>query len=185
MPDTPEQDVKDSPELESSESVSVPVLKYSESLPTLKKLKETDESLKNRPESSAFKKGTADFIRRKIDTETGNDNYNSKAYEKSLADRFGQALGDSAERRFLPVEAFDPLLDLEEPTQAIQHFADPATGQTIGLSKWNFPNGDAELRECIVERFDGAKDTYEIRWLHNPELKKRVSRFNLIFKKED
>ena len=30
-----------------------------------------------------------------------------------------------------------------------------------------------------------TKDLYEVRWLHNPNIKKRVSRFNLIFEMED
>lgn len=53
------------------------------------------------------------------------------------------------------------------------------------MTKWNFPNGDAELRRCIVEEFLETKDLYEVRWLHNKNIKKRVSRFNLIFERED
>lgn len=64
-------------------------------------------------------------------------------------------------------------------------FSDPQTGETIGLTKWNFPSGEAELRECYVDGFIKKQDLYEIRWKHNPEIKKRVSRFNLIFKLED
>ena len=41
-------------------------LKYSESMHTLKILKKTQEASANRPSSSMFKKGTADFIKRKI-----------------------------------------------------------------------------------------------------------------------
>ena len=41
-------------------------MKYSESMATLRKLREVDEESKNRPASSIFKKGTADFIARKI-----------------------------------------------------------------------------------------------------------------------
>lgn len=35
----------------------------------------------------------------------------------------------------------------------IQKYQDTATGVTIGLSKWNFPSGEAELRECFVDKF--------------------------------
>jgi hypothetical protein len=38
---------------------------------------------------------------------------------------------------------------------------------TIGLSKWNYPNGEAELRRCIVENYIKERDLYEIIWLHN------------------
>ena len=70
-------------------------------------------------------------------------------------------------RMFLPVEAFDPLLDVEEPFETIDRFRNPATGMTIGFSKWNYPNGDAELRKCIVESYIKERDLYEIIWLHN------------------
>lgn len=93
--------------------------------------------------------------------------------------------GDSKDRTFLPIEAFDPLLDIEVPTDVINQYEDPATGQTIGLSKWNFPSGEAELRECIVDGYIKKQDLYEIRWCHNPVIQKKVSRFNLIFKLED
>ena len=67
----------------------------------------------------------------------------------------------------------------------IRRYEDPATGKTIGLSKWNFPNGDAELRECFVNCYINKLDLYEIKWCHSREIAKKVSRFNLIFKLED
>ena len=39
---------------------------------TLKKLRNADEETKNRPSSSIFKKGTADFIKRKMKDYTNN-----------------------------------------------------------------------------------------------------------------
>ena len=60
--------------------------------------------------------------------------------------------GDSQDRTFLPIEAFDPLLDFEVPQEVIEKYRG-ADGVTIGLSKWNFPSGEAELRECIVDGF--------------------------------
>lgn len=50
-------------------------MKYSESLATLTKLRDIDEESKNRPSSSIFKKGTADFIKRKIQTILGKSEY--------------------------------------------------------------------------------------------------------------
>jgi len=41
-------------------------MKYSESMSTLKKLRDAEENGKNRPSSSIFKKGTAEFLKRKI-----------------------------------------------------------------------------------------------------------------------
>ena len=71
------------------------------------------------------------------------------------------------------------------PENVIEQYKDQATGVTIGLSKWNFPSGQAELRECFVEGFIKNEDLYNISWCHNREIKKKVSRFNLIFKLED
>lgn len=88
-------------------------------------------------------------------------------------------------KMFLPVEAFDPMLDVEDPFKIIEQFKDPATGMTIAYSKWNYPNGEAELRKCVVETYIKEKDLYEIIWTHNTSIKKRVSRFNLIFDRED
>lgn len=86
---------------------------------------------------------------------------------------------------FLPVEAFDPLLDVEEPLTLIERYRDPATGITLAYSKWNYPNGEAELRKCIVENYIKKSDLYEIIWVQNTSIRKRVSRFNLIFDRED
>jgi hypothetical protein len=127
-------------------------LKYSESMQTLRVLKSREEANIDRPPSSMFKKGTADFIKRKIvDKESQSADYNTNDHQKSLEDRFKtDVLGDSSDRTFLPIESFDPLLDIEVPREAIEKYKDPATGETIGLTKWNFPNGDAELRRCLV-----------------------------------
>ena len=131
-------------------------MKYSESLNTLSKLRDIDEDSKNRPSSSVFKKGTSDFIKRKIEASNqgGKHDYETGQFQKAIEKRFGTEIqGDSRDRTFLPVEAFDPLLDIEVPEDVIEQYRDPATGQTIGLSKWNFPSGKAELRECFVDGF--------------------------------
>ena len=41
-------------------------MKYSESMQTLKKLRNAEEETKNRPASSIFKRGTAEYIQRQI-----------------------------------------------------------------------------------------------------------------------
>jgi len=46
-------------------------MKYSESMSTLKKLKTNNEETKARPASSIFKKGTAEFIQRKMNEKAG------------------------------------------------------------------------------------------------------------------
>lgn len=118
-------------------------------------MRNIDEENKVRPTSSIFKKGTSDFIKRKILTNLGQKNYETGAYQKSLERRFGTdgAPGNKRNRTFLPIEAFDPLLDIEVPEMVIEQYKDTATGVTIGLSKWNFPSGEAELRECFVDKF--------------------------------
>jgi hypothetical protein len=55
----------------------------------------------------------------------------------------------------------------------------------MALSKWNYPNGEAELRKCIVTNYIKKSDLYEIIWVQNTGIKKKVSRFNLIFDLED
>lgn len=72
----------------------------------------------------------------------------------------------------MPVEVFDPLLGIEDPIEVIKQYRDQATGITLGLSKWNYSNGDAEFRTCIVEQYIKQLDLYEIVWLHNPSIKK-------------
>ena len=61
---------------------------------------------------------------------------------------------------FLPVEVFDPMLDCEDPFEAIDNYKDPSTGKTIGLSKWNYPNGESELRKCIIQDFNKKSNLY-------------------------
>jgi hypothetical protein len=53
-------------------------------------------------------------------------------------------------KKFLPIEAFDPCGGVENPDELIGKYRDEATGQTLGLSKWNYANGTAELRKCTV-----------------------------------
>ena len=64
-----------------------------------------------------FKKGTSEFINRKIrDKEKVVSDYTSLDHAKSLEDRFKtDVLGNNEDRTFLPIESFDPLLDIEVP----------------------------------------------------------------------
>ena len=73
-------------------------------------------------------------------------------------------------RKFLPVETFDPLMGIEDPYEVIETYRDQKTRQTIGLTKWNYPNGEVKLREVIVDSFNPKDEMYSCRWLHNPSL---------------
>ena len=77
------------------------------------------------------------------------------------------------------------MIGVEDPSKCIENFRDPASNLTIAVSKWNYPNGEAELRECIVDKYIGNDDVFLITWVHNRKLQKRVNRFNLIFAMED
>lgn len=54
--------------------------KFSETLHTLKKLKQTEAEDKHRPPSSVFKKGTSDFLRRKMLSSLSMKQYDTAAY---------------------------------------------------------------------------------------------------------
>ena len=56
---------------------------------TLKTLRDVDEDQKNRPSSSVFKKGTSDFLKRKIMSTIGRQAYETGQFKKSLVKRFG------------------------------------------------------------------------------------------------
>lgn len=75
-------------------------------------------------------------------------------------------------------------MDIEDPVGIIRDYRDKATGKTMAKSKWFFPNGDFEFRECEVLRYIEDEELYEVRWPNNKTTKK-VSRFNLIFAMED
>ena len=105
----------------------------------------------------------------------------------------------SHRKNYLPIDAYDPLLDEENPHQLIQQYRDKDTGLTLGLSKWFFSQANIlpqyeisdnlvdnrfEMRQCEVIRYIDKEELYEVRWLCNGSFKK-VVRFNLIFVKED
>ena len=64
-------------------------MKYSESITTLKHLRDADEEGQSRPSSAIFKKGTSDFLKRKILTRAGKQAYETREFQKSLEKRFG------------------------------------------------------------------------------------------------
>lgn len=63
-------------------------MKYSDSMSTLKKMREIDEESKMRPASSVFKKGTADFLKRKMMSQMGKNAYETGEFQKNLEKRF-------------------------------------------------------------------------------------------------
>ena len=90
----------------------------------------------------------------------------------------------SRRERFLPLELFDPYPDQDLETIQLR-FSDPTDDKCYAYSKWLLPSGqEPELRRCEVLEFEPEKELFVIRWLHN-EQRKRVSRFNLIFERED
>lgn len=92
---------------------------------TLQKLKDGEEDSLNRPSSSMFKKGTSEYIRRKLLSTIDKQGYETGEFQKSLEKRFGTKIeGDSRDRTFLPIEAFDPLLDIENPEEVIRQYQD-------------------------------------------------------------
>ncbi len=79
-------------------------------------------------------------------------------------------------KTFLPIDAYDPMLDEEDPHSLIKAYRDPATGLTLGLSKWFFSGAGYdmeqtaagyEMRQCEVVRYLDSEELYEIRWLCN------------------
>jgi hypothetical protein len=53
-------------------------------------------------------------------------------------------------KKFLPIDAYDPLIDTEDPQEIIERYRDPVTGQTLARSKWFFATGESEMKECEV-----------------------------------
>lgn len=91
----------------------------------------------------------------------------------------------------LPLDAYDPLLDEEDPHQIIEKYRDPMSRMCIALSKWYFaesniiePETPYEMRQCEVISYMDQEELYYVRWLCNGAYKK-VVRFNLVFVRED
>jgi dynein heavy chain len=83
--------------------------------------------------------------------------------------------------RFLPLELYDPEFDPGEPIKIITEIE--KCGYVRGYSRWFFPDGSYEWRECFVTGYDQDSDRYEIRW--NASKSKLVSRMNLRLYYED
>lgn len=76
------------------------------------------------------------------------------------------------------------MIDTEDPHGIILDYQDPASGLTLAQSKWFFANAEFEFKKCEVLRYLSQEELYEVRWLCNNSVKK-VSRFNLLFDRED
>lgn len=76
------------------------------------------------------------------------------------------------------------MIDTEDPIRIIEDYRDPESGMTLAKSKWFYSNGESDYQGCEVLRYLPTEELYEIRWLSNNTVKK-VSRFNLIFLRED
>jgi hypothetical protein len=87
-------------------------------------------------------------------------------------------------KKFLPIDAYDPCIDTENPNTLVKLYCDESTGLTLAKSKWFFGNGEHEQKNCIVNKYIPEEELFEIQWQGNHQTKK-VSRFNLVFAKED
>lgn len=53
-----------------------------------------------------------------------------------------------ARKKFLPIDAYDPLIDSEDPYKIILDYRDPESGLTFAKSRWFYANGESEFKEC-------------------------------------
>lgn len=58
-----------------------------------------------------------------------------------------------AKKKFLPIDAYDPLIDTEDPIKIIEDYRDPYSHRTLAKSKWFYANGEYEYKECEVIRY--------------------------------
>ena len=65
-------------------------------------------------------------------------------------------------KKFLPIDAYDPCIDTEDPTTLVKKFCDESTGLTLARSKWFFGNGEFEMRDCIVLAYLPLEERFEI-----------------------
>lgn len=100
--------------------------------------------------------------------------------EKFISDAYEQ-LDKKDFAKFLPLELYDPEFDAAEPIKILSHIE--RYGYIPGYSRWFFPNGSFEWRECTVIRYDQETDRYEIQWSSSKS--KLVSRMNLRLEGED
>jgi len=113
------------------------MLKYSDSVQQLKTIRTETEgqsafASSERPTSAVFKKGGSEYFKKKLGSELMTSEFREKMLaecnlsKKSLPSQGGS--GPNPNRKFLPIEAFDPLLDIEIPNTLIAKYRDEATG---------------------------------------------------------
>lgn len=124
-------------------------LKFSNSIATLK----TIQSQKEEPPSRYLRKGTSLYLKDLLQRQRNHARIFTTSPVRSVG--ISEAIPEVVEdrKKFLPIEAFDPMLDVENPARIIEDYRDESTGLTLAVSKWNYPNGDAELRQCIVQQY--------------------------------
>ena len=89
---------------------------------------------------------------------------------------------DRGDLRFLPIEMYDPMLNIEDAGQLFREL-ERAGKRVVGFSKWFFPDGSYEWKQCTVLNYLEDVDRFEIAWMSGRT--KTVSRLNLRFQDED
>ena len=84
----------------------------------------------------------------------------------------------------LPLEAYDPCIDTEKGDQLLEFYRGERNGRVHGRSRWFYPDGTSEFRECEVLSYDKEENRYVIKWDSNGIMKK-ASRFNIRIDGED
>ncbi len=77
----------------------------------------------------------------------------------------------------LPLEAYDPCIDTERGDQLLEQYRGK-TGRVHGRSRWFYPDGTSEFRDCEILSYDKEENRYVIKWDANGIIKK-ASRFNI------
>jgi len=83
----------------------------------------------------------------------------------------------------IPLEAYDPCIDVEEGDKVLEKFRNK-DGRVKGRSRWFFPDGTNEFRDCEILSYDPKEKRYVIKWAANGLIKK-ASRFNIRIEGED
>ena len=83
----------------------------------------------------------------------------------------------------LPLEAYDPFLGIENGEELLEIYR-KANGRVLGRSRWFYPDGTSEFRDCEILSYDTEEHRYVIKWGANAIIKK-ASRFNIRIEGED
>ncbi len=83
----------------------------------------------------------------------------------------------------LPLEIYDPYLNVEDPDKLLAAHRN-RDGRVYGRSRWFYPDGTSEFRDCEIMNYDPEEHRYVVKWTANGIIKK-VARFNLRVEDEN